>query len=106
MLQVRNEENGKRFNVRLLNQGDKYGLDYSLTHMEDMPLVEFYDADQSTEKFGPLGQFVSRYYLKDILQHTGGLSLNLGIPEWYITDHNFTKVLEYVLNKHLDDVYK
>ena len=32
-----------RFNVRIVNNGEKYGREFCLTHDEDKPMVEFYD---------------------------------------------------------------
>lgn len=50
------DEEGK-IKVRLVKQGDKYGLNNCIKHEETEPLVEFYDPRH----------FVSRYYLEDIL---------------------------------------
>lgn len=82
---------GTRFAVRVLRKGDTYGLDGCLTNDHDTPLVEFYDLDQG-EKFGPAGQFVSRYYAHTLLgtgPHAGerigttaGLDLHAGILAW------------------------
>ena len=64
-------ENGITFNVRRVNQGDKYGLDNCLTHEDVLPLIEFYDARYPFDKDehgNVLGQFVSRYNLS-VLTH-------------------------------------
>ena len=51
----------------------------------DDPLVEFYDAEQSVKKFGPMGQFVTRYYASTLLEKPfAALALDLGIPEWTV----------------------
>ena len=63
-------ENGITFNVRRVNQGDRYGLDNCLTHEEDKPLIEFYDSRypfDMDEHGNVLGQFISRYYLRELL---------------------------------------
>ena len=76
-----------KFNVRVVTKGDKYGRDFCLTHNEDKPLVEFYDARYPHTEFG---QFVSRYYVETILgdddygPKNSGLSLDGGIPEWTV----------------------
>jgi len=55
---------GRAFNVRLVQRGDRYGLDDCLTHDKDDPMVEWYDATyENTPDFGVRGQFVSRYSL-------------------------------------------
>lgn len=80
---------GRPFTVRFLATGDAYGRTNSLT--ADKPLVEFFDATYADEKaFGPLGQFVSRYYVASLLgtdgygRGTGGLDLNGGVPVWKV----------------------
>ena len=67
-----------RFNVRYLNNGDKYGLKDNL--IADRPMVEFYDSKYPHTQYG---QFVSRYYVSTILkqddsggEYAGGLCLN------------------------------
>lgn len=91
---------GRHFNVRIVRIGDHYGRDDCLTHGEKMgedssPLVEFYDLSY-TLKFGPRGQFVSRYYVSSILgkcEFLGkgleaemgiGLDLDGGVAGWDI----------------------
>jgi hypothetical protein len=77
-----------KFNVRVVNKGEKYGLNFCLTHKQEKPLVEFYDARYPHTEFG---QFVSRYYVETILgedgygSKEGGLSLHGGIPEWTVS---------------------
>lgn len=65
---------GRNFNVRIVRIGERYGLDDCLTHGkekdddgDDAPMVEFYDATHEGDKFGPRGQFVSRYCIKTLL---------------------------------------
>jgi hypothetical protein len=73
---------GVRFNVRILTEGDAYGASGALIwEHEDRPGVEFYDA---RHPFTPLGQFVSRYFVDDILDSTAGLDLYGGEPSWKI----------------------
>ena len=77
---------GRPFTVRIVREGDAYGLNDCLTHDEAEPLIEFYDASQDPEAFGPRGQFVSRYYLTTLLEHTPGTGLGLegSVPVWSI----------------------
>ena len=44
-----------KFNVRVVNKGDKFGRDFCLTHESEKPMVEFYDARYPHTEFG---QFV------------------------------------------------
>jgi len=77
---------GRDFNVRLVSKGGAYGLNNCLTHTEDDPIVEFYDAKHAGNGFGPLGQFVSRYYRGTLLESDGARALSLQgyIPAWTI----------------------
>jgi hypothetical protein len=72
-----------KFNVRVVSRGDKYGLNFALTHEGLMPLVEFYDTRYPHTEFG---QFVSRYYLDTILNCDDrfGLSLDSGVTAWTV----------------------
>jgi hypothetical protein len=87
-----------KFNVRVVNKGDKYGRDFCLTN-EGKPLVEFYDARYPHTEFG---QFVSRYYVETILGDDGygpkdsGLSLDGGIPEWTVSAEDMATVRDYL----------
>jgi hypothetical protein len=88
-----------KFNVRVVNQGDKYGRDFCLTHNGDKPMVEFYDARYPHTEFG---QFVSRYYFETILgddgygHKSGGLSLDGGIPEWTVSAQDMDTVRTFL----------
>lgn len=87
------------FNVRIVSQGDGYGKDdcLILANWEES-LVEFYDAKQDAAKFGPRGQFVSRYFLTTILGAEGkhGLQLDGDIPEWSISPKGVREVQRYI----------
>lgn len=112
---------GRPMIARLLSPGDPYGRDGCLTWGADLgtgiqdpvskaefqeefgkkPGVEFYDATHKADpRFGPLGQFVSRYYLntlvddRDVLTQRG-LCLDGGVPEWGIQGEAFAKVLAW-----------
>jgi len=86
------------FNIRIVSHGDGYGKDDCLILDNWESLVEFYDAKQDTEKFGPRGQFVSRYYLITILGAEGkhGLQLDGGVPEWSISPQGMREVKRYI----------
>jgi hypothetical protein len=88
-----------KFNVRVVNKGDKYGRDFVLINDSDKPLVEFYDARYPHTEFG---QFVSRYYVSTILgtdgygRAEGGLSLHGGIPEWTVSAEDMATVRNFL----------
>lgn len=67
--------------VRIVEQGDKYGLKDRLTHEGEEPLVEFYD---TRYEHTDLGQFVSRYFIDTLADGEGGLNLDGCEPEWTI----------------------
>lgn len=86
---------GVRFNVRILRDGDRYGLNDCLVVGSEAsvkleghgPFVEFYD---SRYPHTPIGQFVSRYGVDTILgtdgygTGRGGLDLMGYVPAWKI----------------------
>ncbi len=88
--------NGVTFAVRYLPEGARYGL--SGTLIAEAPTAEFYDtrwADDVPARrdgggFGPMGQFVSRYYAATLLgtelygNGTGALRLDTGSPLWAV----------------------
>ena len=88
-----------KFNVRVVNKGDKYGRDFCLTHDSDKPLVEFYDVRYPHTEFG---QFVSRYYVSTILGEDGyvpknsGLNLHGGVPEWTVSEQDMETVRDFL----------
>lgn len=93
-----------KFNVRIVNKGDKYGRDFCLTHNEsgDKAMVEFYDSRYPHTEFG---QFVSRYYVGTLLCKEGfygsdidsGLCLDGGNPdEWSIEAEDMKTVIDYI----------
>jgi hypothetical protein len=81
-----------KFTVRVVSHGDKYGLNFALTHKGIMPLVEFYDTRYPHTEFG---QFVSRYYLDTILNHdpSFGLNLDAGVTAWTVPAEAMTQVI-------------
>ena len=89
------ESNGIPFNIKLVNQGEQYGLNNKLTHDNKDPLVEFYDARYS---HGELGQFVTRYSLSTLTEDgkKGGLNLQGGVPDWYVSEEAMNKVRDWL----------
>lgn len=83
------------FNIRVIKKGDNYGLDDCKTHDEKDPLIEFFDPKYAGQKsFGPLGQFVSRYYAETLAEGSGGLCLDGGIPDWTVSAEQMAQVRE------------
>lgn len=82
--------------VRIVFKGEHYGLNNVLLHEQDEPLVEFYDAEQDSTKFGPLGQFVSRYFITTLLsrKHSGmPLCLHGGYPnDWTVAGEHMALI--------------
>ena len=84
------------FNVRIVNPGDKYGLNFCLTHEGTKPMVEFYDSRYPHTQYG---QFVSRYYLDTLLDgstYPNGLCLHGGVPAWVVSADGMKQVLEFI----------
>ena len=77
-----------RFNTKIINTGDRYGRADCLTN-EGEPMIEFYDPRY---QHTPLGQFVSRYSVSTILDHTGGLYLYGGVPEWTVSAADMAEI--------------
>lgn len=101
---VTNDE-GRVFNVRVVREGDRYGLNDCLEHDKADPMIEFYDATYEGERFGPRGQFVSRYYLSTLAQSTsgvcrvarstGGLCLHGGSSVWHVSAANVRDAIDH-----------
>jgi len=84
--------------VRLVFKGERYGRDGAMLNEQTMPMVEFYDTEQDKAKFGPWGQFVTRYYLDTLLETRqkhpayAPLVLDLGIPGWTVSARHMALV--------------
>jgi hypothetical protein len=83
--------------VRLVFKGERYGRDGVMLNEQTMPMVEFYDTEQDKAKFGPLGQFVTRYYLDTLMEsrkHPGmPLCLHGGYPnDWTVSGEHMALV--------------
>ena len=103
------DHSGIEWGVKLLLEGDKYGLDDCLTHDEEDPLVEFYDR-QHADADAPEGQFVSRYNLSTLLKSdryddvkerwARGLNLHGGVEAWTVSGTLYSAVMERIV-EHL-----
>ena len=75
---------------------------------DSYPLVEFYDTSQDAARF-PDGQFVSRYYMTDLLEddsiavsldtmlkNGNQFSLDGGIPAWTVEGDDLAKVNDFL----------
>jgi hypothetical protein len=91
MLQV------EKFNVRVVNTGDKYGRFDCLTN-DAAPMVEFYDSRYNHDADMGRGQFVSRYFVSTILgsEYPNGLSLDDGVSAWTVSPDGMRQVLDYL----------
>jgi hypothetical protein len=81
--------------VRLVEEGDKYGLNMKLVKASGDPYVEFYDMRLELED---LGQFVSRYYRSTILEHGNeGLCLDGGVSDWNVSADTMMAVKKWLV---------
>lgn len=88
---------GIAFNVVLVQQGERYGLDDCLTHGDSEPMLEFYDATFAGEGRIPAeGKFVSRYGVITLSRHMPhyGLNLHGGVDEWAVDAITLAPVVE------------
>lgn len=105
---------GRTFAVRLLPHGARYGLRNSVVN-DKGTLVEFYDttfADDGPgagDGFGPLGQFVSRYFAATLLgmdrysnvRRGEGLCLDGGNPQvWSIDGATMGQVTDWITRRY------
>ena len=79
--------------IRLVEKGDKYGLNDILTHDEADPLVEFFDTRYEHTDFG---QFVTRYYLGTLLKSGGGLCLQGDVPSWSVGEACMNRIRDWL----------
>ncbi len=93
-------EYGASFRARLLRTNERYGREFSLTHLGGEPIIEWYDA-RYDDRFDYPGQFVSRYYITTLLAsypevgsfgrhgepiERGPLILDGGVPSWQVPE--------------------
>jgi len=77
-----------RFNTKIIPTGGAYGRDDCLTN-HDEPMIEFYDPRY---QHTPHGQFISRYSVSTIMDHTGGLWLYGGVNEWTVSGADMAEI--------------
>ena len=87
--------------ARMVRTGQRYGREDCLTHDGPEAMIEFYDATQDLAKFGPRGQFVSRYYAStfaDAVADGRGLNLHGGVPAWCLTPSDVRTVAAWMVS--------
>jgi hypothetical protein len=92
------------FNVLIIPQFAKYGLNNCLTHEQEEPLIEFYD---NRHKHTEFGQFISRYNTSTLTSRDiAGLNLQGGVADWYIDAKEMHIVTEWLLQHPLTKDFK
>jgi hypothetical protein len=85
-----------KFNVRVVNTGDRYGVNDCLVNTKP-PMVEFYDSRFTKGADGDRGQFVSRYYVDTILDGSNcGLCLDGGVSAWTVSAEDMDIVRNFL----------
>lgn len=78
---------GIPFVAKIIETGDRYGLNGCLKHNQEEPLVEFYDGRSTFDE--PEGQFISHYYVSTLLERPfgdpRGLLLDTGSKDWVLS---------------------
>lgn len=87
----------EKFNVRIVNTGDKYGVNDCLTNTKD-PMIEFYDSRFKSGWDQERGQFVMRYYVETLINnyYPRGLCLDGGVPAWSVSAEGMQQVIEFI----------
>jgi hypothetical protein len=83
--------------IRIVYPGQNYGMDFRLIN-NDGPLVEFYD---QRSDHTPLGQFVTRYRVKTLMERyddtsNNGLNLDGNIHEWVLSNFAYAEVIDWL----------
>ena len=65
------DSSNRSLNVRIVNKGEKYGLNRSLAHDQDEPLVEFYEAPCDQDHSQPYRALTFNITLDDFYSHIG-----------------------------------
>lgn len=84
-------ENGVPYRVVAVVDGKS--KNFTTASLGDRTLVEFYDRRYT---FTPDGQFVSRYYVDTMLEHSGGLNLHGGVDSWSLDSVTFRQVRSWL----------
>ena len=87
----------EKFNVRIVNTGDKYGVNDCLTNTKG-PMVEFYDSRFKSGWDKERGQFVTRYYVETLINsyYPHGLCLDGGVPAWTVSAEGMQQVIAFI----------
>lgn len=87
----------EKFNVRIVNTGDKYGVNDCLTNTKG-PMIEFYDSRFKSGWDQERGQFVMRYYFETLINnyYPRGLCLDGGVPAWSVSAEGMQQVIEFI----------
>lgn len=86
--------NNIEFNMRIVENGENYGLNNKLIHNKEEPLVEFYDTRFDITS---LGQFVTRYGYNTLLESkNNGLDLCGGNNDWKLNNKEFKEVQDFL----------
>jgi hypothetical protein len=85
------------FNIRIVNTGDKYGVNDCLTNNK-APMIEFYDSRFQSGWDQERGQFVTRYYVETLINsyYPHGLCLDGGVDAWAVSADGMKEVIEYI----------
>lgn len=90
-----------KWNVVVLYAGDPYGR--SLTSYANDVMIQFYDSSVAWNKGKyPLGQFVSSYYAKTILDCHAGLRLDGSISAWTVSAKEMQEIIAWLKEDILD----
>lgn len=107
LFSVFSTDTGLRFNIRIVDEGDKYGLDFCQTYEpgsrgfeQGNPFVEFYDSRYPHTEYG---QFVTRYHADQIQSLSSGLDLMVGDNHWKLCAESMTQV-RYFIDWYLKQV--
>lgn len=92
---------GRRFTVRIIEQGGQYGAGDGITHNSPDPLVEFWDLENP--RTAGAARFIARYFLSTLWQaHGNGIAFDASIPEWSLdaeTLHDCLQRIQYKLSR-------
>lgn len=91
-----------KYRVRLVEVGQKFGLEDCLTNQYEQPMVEFYLVqNDDSQSFRGRGYFISRYLLTTLLEGCSkqfGLLLDGANPQWSVPP----TVMEAILEKAIE----
>ena len=93
------------FNVRVLQQHDRYGLRDCLVHNEAEPLIEFYDNRYTDADDWKRGQFIARYYLSSLMANAFvhamfGLILDTEINDWRVSSGIMAEIFHWLIRDY------